>query len=100
MQVKALADQVRTGVLSVVADIKAQLAPMIQDMKDAISVAKTAVTNFINKAKAEVMAFAKAMLAQIRQGLAELLANLPKDPCLRSLLGSVATGAAAGIIGG
>ena len=100
MQVKALADQVRTGVLSVVADIKAQLGPLIQDMKDAISVAKTAISGFIDKAKAEVMAFAKAILGQIRQGLAELLANLPKDPCLRSLLGSVATGAAAGIIGG
>ena len=97
-EVTTLANQVQTGVLSVEADIKSALSSTVQDIKDAISVAKTAITSFINNAKAEVMAFAKAMLAQVRQGLAELLASLPKDPCLSSLIGSVSTGAAAGII--
>lgn len=78
--------------------ISAAVGPLIQNVKDMISVAKDAVSQFVNQAKAEIMNFAKAMLAQVRQGLADLMANLPKDPCLKSLLGSVVTGAAAALL--
>lgn len=78
--------------------VDANIGPLIQDIKDAIEVATKAIADFVEKAKAEIMNFAKAMLAQVRQGLAELMANLPKDPCLRGLLQSAATGAAAAVI--
>lgn len=100
---EALADltsAIASGISSAISAAKAAIGPMINDIKDAMSVAAQAVSQFINKAKEEVMNFAKAMLAQLRQGLSELLANLPDDPCLRGLLGSVATGAAAAVIGG
>ena len=93
-----LKDAISSGINSAIASIKASIGPMIDNIKGAIASANAAVSNFIDKAKTEIMNFAKALLANVRQGLAELLANLPKDPCLRGLLTSAATGAAAAII--
>lgn len=78
--------------------VDANIGPIVDTIKAAISDAKAKIAAFVAKAKAEVLNFAKAMLAQVRQGLAELMSNLPKDPCLRGLLQSAATGAAAAII--
>lgn len=78
--------------------IQSEIGPLIQNVKDMISVAKDAISQFVNQVTAEITNFAKAMLSQVRQGLSDLLANLPKDPCLKSLLGSVVTGAAAAIL--
>lgn len=101
---KALLNDVKKQIASALQKAKeavsAALGPLIADIKNAIAGAKAKIAAFVAKAKAEVMNFAKSLLAQARQGLAELMANLPKDPCLRSLMKSAATGAAAGIIGG
>lgn len=78
--------------------VDANIGPLVDQIKNTIADAKAKVAAMIAKAQAEIMNFAKAMLAQVRQGLAELMANLPKDPCLRGLLQSAATGAAAAII--
>lgn len=101
---KALLNDIKNQISAALASAKAwigeQIGPLIDEIKAAIAVAKAKVAELITKAKEEVMKFAKALLAQVRQGLADLMANLPQDPCLRSLLGSVATGAAAVVIGG
>lgn len=80
--------------------IDANIGPLIAEINTAIVAATAAVDELILIATQEVNNFAKAMLSQVRQGLAELMANLPQDPCLRNLLGSVATGTAAAVIGG
>lgn len=90
-KVKDLLNQARAWV-------DANIGPLIDKIKGVMADVKAKVSALIAKAAAEIMNFAKAMLAQVRQGLAELLANLPKDPCLRGLLQSAATGAAAAII--
>lgn len=101
---KALLNDIKNQIGAALASAKAwvgeQIGPLIAEIKAAIAVAKAKVAELITKAKEEVMKFAKALLAQVRQGLADLMANLPQDPCLRGLLGSVATGAAAAVIGG
>ena len=101
---KQLLNDIKSKIRGAIKDarewVDAQIGPIMDKVKAAISDAKAKMLAFVAKAKAEVTAFAKAMLAQARQGLAELLAFLPKDPCLRGLLKSAATGAAAGIIGG
>jgi len=89
---------IQSGVQSAITAAKAAIGPLMDQIKDGIAVAKQQVSAFIDKAKTEIMNFAKAALAQLRQGLAELMANLPQDPCLRGLLTSAATGAAAAII--
>ena len=91
---------VKSLINSALGDINKVIGPVIAQIKAGIAQAQAAVAALIAKAKAEITKFAKALLAQARQGLAELMANLPQDPCLKSLLGSVATGAAAAIIGG
>jgi F0F1-type ATP synthase membrane subunit b/b' len=101
---KAILADIKSKISAALADarawVDANIGPLIDKIKAAIAQAKAKVAELIAKAKEEIMKFAKAMLAQIRQGLAELMSNLPKDPCLRGLLGSVATGAAAAVIGG
>ena len=93
-----LTSAIQSGVQSAISAAKAAISPLMDQIKDGISVAKQQVSAFISKAQTEVMNFAKAALAQLRQGLAELMANLPQDPCLKGLLTSAATGAAAAII--
>lgn len=101
---KAILNDIKSKISGMLADAKAwvdaNIGPLIDKMKAAMAAAKAKIAELISKAKEEVMKFAKAMLAQIRQGLAELMSNLPKDPCLKALLGSVVTGAAAAVIGG
>lgn len=94
------ASKISTMMASARAWADANIGPLIDQIKTAMAQAKAAISQFITAAMAEVMKFAKAMLAAARQGLAELMSNLPQDPCLRGLLGSVATGAAAAVIGG
>jgi hypothetical protein len=101
---KAILNSIKNEISKALEDARAwvdeQIGPLIDEIKAAIAVAKAEVAKLIAMAKAEVEKFAKALLAQARQGLADLMANLPDDPCLRGLLGSVATGAAAAVING
>ena len=101
---KQLLSDIKSKIRGVIKDarewVDSKIGPILDKVKAAVANAKAKMLAFVAKAKAEIRAFGKAMLAQARQGLAELLAFLPKDPCLRGLLKSAATGAAAGIIGG
>lgn len=101
---KAIINDIKNTIGQALADARAwvdsEIGPLIDDINAAIVAAQAEVDKLITMAKAEIDKFAKALLAQVRQGLADLLANLPQDPCLRGLLGSVATGAAAAVIGG
>jgi len=100
--IKSKINSVKNAIMSKISDLSNGIRDAISGLKnkitDLVNQAKSQISSFINKAKAEIMNFAKALLAQARQGLAELLANLPKDPCLRGLLRSAVTGAAAAII--
>ena len=100
--IKSKINSVKNAIMSKISDLRNGIRDAISGLKnkitDLVNQAKSQISSFINKAKAEIMNFAKALLAQARQGLAELLANLPKDPCLRGLLRSAVTGAAAAII--
>lgn len=80
--------------------VDANIGPLVASIGAAVAAASAAIADLIAIATQEVINFAKAMLSQVRQGLAELMANLPQDPCLRNLLGSVVTGTAAAVIGG
>lgn len=99
---KKLIQDVKDKIAKAVADAKAwvskEIGPLIDQVKGAIADAKAKIAELVAKAKAEIMNFAKAIQAQIRQGLAELLSNLPQDPCLRGLLQSAVTGGAAALI--
>jgi hypothetical protein len=101
---KALINDVKNRISSLLARARAwvsgTIGPLIDEIRGALAAVKAKVAQLISMAKAEVLKFAKALLAQARQGLADLLSNLPKDPCLRGLLGAVVTGAAAAVIGG
>lgn len=80
--------------------VDANIGPLIDSIKDAIAQAKAAIQAFVAAAKEEIAKFAKALRAQIRQGLAELMASLGLDPCMQSMLKDVAKPAALAVLGG
>lgn len=98
-QITSLKNTISDAIVDFQDSIRTEIGPLIDEIKDQISIIKGQISEAITMASDEVSKFAKAQLAQARQGLADLMSNLPKDPCLRSLLGSVVTGPAAGIIG-
>ena len=91
--VEALANKARAW-------IDQNVAPIVNEIKDAIASATAVVGEMMKKAREEITKFAKALIAQARQGLAELMANLPNDPCLKSLAGGLLSGGAAALLGG
>ena len=98
-QIKAGIQIARDFLEDVAGDVSAALGPLIADIRDTIAQATAVIAEVTEKIAKEIASFAKAMLQQVRQGLAELMASLPQDPCLRGLLTSVATGTAAAVIG-
>jgi hypothetical protein len=82
----------------IIGSVKQQIGPIIADVKAIAADVKNMAKDVAKMVADEVKNIAKSLLAQARQGLAALLANLPDDPCLRSLGTSVLTGAAAALL--
>jgi hypothetical protein len=78
--------------------IKSAVDALVAEAKQIASGIKSGLLAIKNMVAAEAKKFAKALIDGLRSGLASLLALLPKDPCLKSLLGSVATGGLAAIL--
>lgn len=97
-QVKAGLQEARDFVADLAGDLAADLGPLIADIRDTIAEARRIMGEVTAQIAKEIANFSKAMLQQVRQGLAELMASLPQDPCLRGLLTSVATGTAAAVL--
>lgn len=68
-----------------------QIKGVVSELKEAANAIKDQITNEIKK-------FAKALLGSIRLGLADFLKGLLKDPCLKSLLKTVLSGSALGVL--
>lgn len=80
-------------VLDVINEIMAKIQEMIQKIMKVIQ-------DVIQMIQNEISALVNALIGMLRDGLAWLLGWLPNDPCLKAIVGMVATGAAQKVLGG
>ena len=80
------------------AAITGAIGAVLGAVRDAIAAAKAEISKFISQITREIGNFARALLRQVRQGLADLLASIANDPCLKAILGTVVPAGAAVIL--
>lgn len=80
-------------VMDVINEIIAKIQEMIQKVMKVIQ-------DVIQMIQNEINALVDALIGMLRDGLAWLLGWLPNDPCLKAIVGMVATGAAQKVLGG
>ncbi len=94
--VKNIVRDIANGIINVVAGF---VSSFIDSVKGLMNSLKNAAMAIKDQILSEIKNFAKALLGQLRFGLAGFLKNLLKDPCLKSLLKTVLSGSALGILG-
>jgi len=90
-QGQKLMDQLLSAIQSVLNVIN----EVISFIADAIASVMKIIAQLTALVLSEITAFAKALIDMVRSGLANLLKDLPDDPCLSLLLGTIGTGALA-----
>lgn len=95
---KAKLQQMKAQIQNFVTNVKAQIQALVDEAKAIASGIKSQLLSIANMVKDEAKKFAKAFIDAARSGLASLLSLLPKDPCLKNLVGAVATAGLAAII--
>lgn len=89
---KMLQDKIQQ-VLNYINNIVNFIKGIIQNIMNLISKVMQIINNIIDMILTEIMNFVKALIDLARMGLASLLNLLPDDPCLRTIIGIVGTGA-------
>lgn len=79
-------------VLDVINEVIAKIQEMIQKVMKHIQ-------EMIQMIQDEINALVNALIGMLRDGLAWLLGWLPNDPCMKAIVGMVATGAAQKVLG-
>lgn len=113
---KQLLSSLKSALSSVVSSVKSFLTSLINPITGLMNAFSGMVSSFINGIKSmvdglknaanaikdqimnEIKNFAKALLGSLRLGLADFLKGLRGDPCLKSLLKTVLSGAALGAL--
>jgi hypothetical protein len=75
------------------------IGEVIAEINAAIQAVMALINSLQALIEAEILAFVEALIDAARLGLAQLLALLPLDPCLASILNIVGTGALTGVLG-
>ncbi len=84
------------GAIAAVAGAVGQVMAIIQN---AVAMLQQMVMQALAMLQAEVMKIVQAMLGMIQMGLAQLMAFLPNDPCLKAIMGGLLSGAASKVMG-
>lgn len=93
--VKSVASDIINGTISI---FKGFAKDVLGEISNVVGPLKAQASELMKLAMDEVAKFAKALLGQLRIGLAGLLNFLKLDPCLAGLVGAVAGSAASGIL--
>jgi hypothetical protein len=92
----AIMAKINAAVQKVMSVINEALA----EIQQAIAYVMGLIQSLIAMIEAEIMKLIKSLIDAARLGLAQLLSLLPKDPCFKAIMQSVATGAAVGVMSG
>lgn len=71
---------------------------VLSEIKAAIAYVNKLIHSLIALVEAEITALIKSLIDSARLSLAHLLGSLPKDPCFKSILKTIGTGAALGVL--
>ncbi len=93
-QVKAAISAAMAVITSAIATINAAMAAITS----AIAYVQKLAQSLAALVEAEITSLINSLINSARLGLAQLLASLPKDPCLSALVGTVGTGAVASVL--
>lgn len=91
---KKLMDKINKAINEVLDAIDSAVTWVLTQIQAAINFMVDMIKSLVDMIASELRKLAKALISMARMTLAQLMALLPSDPCLKALLKSVAVGAA------